>query len=244
MLGCIGTPDGDFDESSDKDEEAVTMRRVLLCQQGLSDRSTGWDKELFALCESIEGRGFVLVHDGEFPAFGAMDENGAYKALFSTLDTNHDGLVDGKDQATMVHLIGFSWGGINVTDIANRLRNDGRIVTGRRGVAGMVLLDPYQPQLWHSTIPSNVLNAWEYRQTDTTEGDCSSTVSLGFGFNGLSPRAKSEMTFCNSYDLDLFADNVGHCDVPAVAKQAAIHNIVELEDYAPWDSYAEECPVK
>jgi hypothetical protein len=151
--------------------------------------------------------------------------------------------VNSADKPTLVHLVGFSWGGINVTDIAYWLQHDDRIVPARRGVSAMVLLDPYQPQRWRTTIPSNVFRAWEYRQTETTEGDCSTEVSLGWGFNGLLPRAKSETTFCHYYDLDAFAGEVGHCDIPLVAAEAALVNLLERRDYGWWSEYAEECPL-
>ncbi|NUO48265.1 MAG: hypothetical protein HOV80_05340 [Polyangiaceae bacterium] len=231
-------------DSSDEESGALgDVRRVLLCQQGLSDRTMEWDKGLFDLCEAAEAEGFDLIWDGDYPAFGALDENGAYKALFNKLDENDDGVVNGADSPALVHLVGFSWGGINVTDLAKRLSKDSRIATGRRGVAGMVLLDAFQPQAWHATIPANVVDAWVYRQTDTTSGDCSSTVSLGFGFNGKSPVAKSEMTSCTDYDLDAFLDGVGHCDVPKTATEAALVNLLEHEDYEPWADYASACEV-
>ncbi len=217
------------------------VRRVLLCQQGLSDRTMEWDKGLFDLCEAAEAEGFELVWDGDYPAFGALDENGAYEALFDALDENDDGVVASKDSPAEVHLVGFSWGGINVTDLARRLGKDARIASGRRGVFGMVLLDAFQPQISRATIPSNVARAWVYRQTDTTSGDCSSTVSLGFGFNGHRALAKSAKTACREYDLDSFLDGIGHCDVPKAAAEAALVNLLEHEPYEPWADHASAC---
>lgn len=231
-------------ETTDDDDTAVkTVRRVLLCQQGLSDRSTGWDKGLFALCEAAEAGGLTLIRDGEFAAFGALDENGAYAALFDEIDEDGDGVVDSEDSPFAVHLVGFSWGGINVTDIADRLRRDDRVPPARRGVSAMVLLDPFQPQRSRAPVPSNVFRAWEYQQTETTDGDCSSDISFGLGFNGLRPLARSEKTACTYYDLDEFAGEVGHCDVPSTAKKAALVNLLERKDYAPWAEHATDCPV-
>lgn len=242
-LGCAPESASAFDEEADQAfPELSAARRVLLCQQGLSDRATGWDKGLFALCEAADGVGIELIRDGAHPAFGALDENGAYAALFDELDENGDGVVNSKDTQLVVHLVGFSWGGINTADIAERLRKDNRIVSGRRGVAAMVLLDAFQPQVSRVNIPSNVLHAWIYRQTETTKGDCSINASLGFGFNGHRPRARSEMSFCSHYDLDDFVANVGHCDVPKVATKAALTNLIKHADYAPWADHAEECP--
>jgi pimeloyl-ACP methyl ester carboxylesterase len=217
---------------------------VLVCQQGLSDRTMEWDKGLFDICEGAEAAGLDLVWDGDYPAFGALDENGAYDALFDELDENDDGVVNQKDSSAAVHLIGFSWGGINVANIADRLRLDDRILTSRRGVAALVLLDAFQPQISRVTIPSNVSRAWVYRQTDTTSGDCSTYASLGFGFNGHRPKAKSDKTACRQYDLDSFAEDVGHCDVPLVARDAALLNLTERRDYAPWADHATACPLK
>lgn len=241
--GCEVADPSSVDEDAEDDAQAVTARRVLLCQQGLSDRTMEWDKGLFDICEGAEAAGLNLIWDGDYPAFGALDENGAYDALFDELDENDDGVVNTKDTPALVHLVGFSWGGINVTDIADRLRRDDRIVPARAGVAAMVLLDAFQPQVSRATIPSNVLRAWVYRQTDTTSGDCSTYASLGFGFNGHRPKAKSEMTFCSTYDLDQFAGEVGHCDVPIVAGKAALFNLTERGDYAPWADHAVECPL-
>lgn len=242
--GCAVEGPATVDEDAAENAPALDKaRRVLLCQQGLSDRTTGWDKGLFDLCEAAEQGGLELIRDGDYSAFGALDEDGAYDALFGNLDENDDGVVSGKDTPVAVHLVGFSWGGINVTDIADRLRRDSRITSIRRGVAVMVLLDAFQPQVSRATIPANVSRAWVYRQTDTTEGDCSINASLGFGFNGHRPRAKSEMTFCTHYDLDGFLDDVGHCDVPSVANDAALVNLLDRVDYEPWADHAAECPV-
>ena len=91
---------------------------------------------------------------------------------------------------------------------------------------------------------SNVLDAWVYRQTETTSGDCSIKASLGFGFNGHRPKALNDDTFCAHYDLDRFRDGVGHCDVPTVARKAAFENLVRHRDYAPWADWAESCPLE
>jgi pimeloyl-ACP methyl ester carboxylesterase len=241
-LALVGTACG-VSSVDDEDDALGAGRRLLLCQQGLSDRTLDWDKGLFSICEAAEKAGFELVRDGAYPAFGALDENGAYTALFHALDDNHDGYVDGADTPTEVHLVGFSWGGINVTDLADRLRRDGHVATGRRRVAAMVLLDPFQPQVSRATIPSNVVRAWEYRQTQTTAGDCSIYASLGLGFNGHRPKAKSASTHCEVYDLDAFMKDIGHCDVPSAAHKAALVNLVKHEDYVPWDDYGADCPL-
>jgi pimeloyl-ACP methyl ester carboxylesterase len=234
----------EFETDFESQQTALKQpRRLLLCQQGLSDRTIGADRGLFALCESVEEAGFDLVWDGDYPAFGALDENGAYQALFSALDTNNDGAVDNNDKPTLVHLVGFSWGGINVTDIAARLGQDARVHWQRRGVSGMVLFDPYQLLVTRATIPANVLDAWVYRQTETTEGDCSAAASFGYGFNGRRPKATSDLTLCSDYDLDEMYDSVGHCDVPSVAADAAYQNLVLRRNdpaLAPW---AVDCPL-
>ena len=234
--GCLA--DSDVGSSS-ADAKAVT--RVLLCQQGMADRTTESDKGLFELCESVEEAGFTLIRDGAFPAFGALDENGAYAALFDALDTNGDRKVDEDDELVAVHLMGFSWGGINVTDIAARLKRDTRILTKRRGVSAMVLLDPFQPLVSRSVVPSNVFYTWVYRQTETTQGDCSIGPSLGFGFNGHRPLAKSDSRFCETYDLDSFMEDVGHCDVPRAAREAAFLNLTERQSLAAWDDHGDAC---
>lgn len=224
--------------------EVQASVRVLLCQQGLSDRTVGWDKGLFELCESVEQAGFTLVRDGVHPAFGALDEDGAYEALFDTLDTSGDGVVDDDDKRSAVHLVGFSWGGINVTDLARRLAADTRIQARRRGVAAMVLFDPFQPQLSRAVVPANVMYTWVYRQTKTTSGDCSMAASLGFGFNGHRPRASSDLTFCDDYDLDSFMHGIGHCDVPLAARQAAFLNLTKRQSFAQWDAYGVGCDLQ
>ncbi len=231
-------------EAADEEADAVGTRRVILCQQGLSDRTMEWDKGLFDICEAAEAAGMELVRDGDYPAFGALDQAGAYDALFDTLDANNDGYVTKQDGAALVHLVGFSWGGINVTDIADWMRRDGNISTARKGVAALVLLDAFQPQISRARIPSNVSRAWVYRQTDTTSGDCSTYASLGFGFNGHRPRAVSGKTSCSMYDLDSFAGDVGHCDVPLVAGDAAVFNLIERLDYEPWADHAVDCPTE
>lgn len=240
LTGCAPTDPAALSEDAENDGQAVGARRVLLCEQGLSDRTTEWDKGLFDLCETAEDEGFELVRDGDFAAFGALDEDGAYDALFAALDTNHNGIVSTKDEPAQVYLVGFSWGGINVTDIAERLRKDDRVTSARRGVAGLVLLDAFQPQISRARIPSNVGRAWVYRQTDTTAGDCSINASLGFGFNGHRALAKSDETICSEYDVDELAA-VGHCDMPVFARKAALENLTKGRDYAPWATLARDC---
>lgn len=239
-----GQADLSGETAEDESSESSSVRRVLLCQQGLSDRTTGWDKGLFDVCESAGAAGFEVIWDGDYPAFGALNENGAYAALFDTLDDNGDGWVDEDDTPTQIYLVGFSWGGINTSDVAERLWLDWRVAIPRAYVTGMVLFDPYQPQVSRVKIGANVKHAWVYRQTETTDGDCSETVSLGFGFNGHRPKAKSANNECTFYDLDAFAGEVGHCDVPYVARNAAITNLTKLEDHEPWDAWAEVCPLK
>lgn len=238
VSGCVVETELDAQIS---DSREVT--RVLLCQQGLSDRTTGWDKNLFDLCEEAERADFLLVRDGSYPAFGALDQNGAYDALFEALDTNGDDRIDGRDAAASIHLVGFSWGGINATDIAARWGRDTRIASSRRVVTAMVLLDPFQPLVSRATIPANVLYTWEYRQTVTTEGDCSIGPSLGFGYNGHRPRATSDVTFCTHYDLDSFMHGIGHCDVPLAATRAALENLLQHRSFSQWDDYGESCPL-
>ena len=230
-------------DSAEEDSAASSApRRLLLCQQGLSDRTTGWDKGLFAVCLAAEDAGIEVIWDGEYPAFGALNEKGAYRALFETLDENGDGEVDGDDSPADIHLVGFSWGGKNISDIAERLRKDLRVSGSHSIVKAMVLFDPYQPQAWQVNVPNNVRNAWVYRQSETTDGDCSMTVSLGFGFNGLEPHVKSPAsTHCAQYDLDTFMGEVGHCDTPSVARKAALHNLTTLSDYPDWAPNAEAC---
>jgi pimeloyl-ACP methyl ester carboxylesterase len=241
LLGLLtaGCVIDDAEVATDAAEQRE-LRMVLLCQQGLSDRTLGWDKGLFALCESVEEAGFTLVRDGDYPAFGALDGSGAYAALFDNLDDNGDGVVDHDDSPAAIHLVGFSWGGIVVTQLADALLHDDRVAPSRRGVMGMVLLDPYQP--WtRPTIPANVLDAWIYRQSETLSSDCSTTVSFGFGFNASIPETESEMGWCTDYDLDAVFEDVGHCEVPYLATQAAFVNLTEHDDYLPWDHHAEPC---
>lgn len=64
-------------------------KRVRGCRAGPRDEAgaalharplrpyDGWDKGLFALCEGVEDEGFELVYAEDFPAFGALNENGA-----------------------------------------------------------------------------------------------------------------------------------------------------------------------
>ena len=238
-VGCV--PGSMLGEDQASGDDALSVRRLLVCEQGLGDRTSGDDRGLFHLCEAAEKGGIELVRDGDYAAFGALDENGTYAALFDALDENGDGVVDNRDSPVLVHLVGFSWGGINITDVAERLRTDHRVSSSRKGIAAMVLLDPFQLQVSRTNIPSNVLRAWVYRETEFTAGDCSATFSLGFGFNGHRPRARSEMTFCSDYDLDAFIGDVGHCDVPGVATKAALTNLLTLGDYAPWEAHAVEC---
>ena len=104
----------------------------------------------------------------------------------------------------------------------------------------MVLFDPYQP-LTSLTIPANVLHAWVYRQSETSASDCAHDVSLGIGFNAAIPTDESELGWCAHYDLDAFLGEVGHCQVPSKATQAAFVNLTERDAYGPWADHAKAC---
>lgn len=216
---------------------------LLLCMQGLSDRSTEWDKGLFAFCEGIEAKGFHLVRDGEYPAFGAMSDQGAYAALIETLDTDGDGDVDGGDERYAIHLAGFSWGGMNIAYIADRLERDARVKGARDRVEAMVLFDPYQPFTGSVPIAKNVSLAWLYRQSNTAADDCSATISLGIGYNGKDPLVQSPNTRCADYDLDGFLGDVSHCGVVLAADEAATVNMTKKLSYGAWEDHAEGCPL-
>ncbi|MEM1028720.1 MAG: hypothetical protein AAF928_15165 [Myxococcota bacterium] len=228
----------------DQQSAAQTARRlVLLCQQGLSDRVTGWDKGLFSLCERAEAHGFELVYDGAYPAFGALDEGGAYAALFETLDTNEDGLVDAGDEPSSVYLVGFSWGGVNINEIAYRLSADPHTAPGYGGVAVMVLLDAYQPFYADFDVPLSVHQTWSYRQTKTQSDDCSHDISFGYGYRGLKPHHHPEaLGTCRDLDLERVDPGVGHCGVVNSAADAVFHNLTTRRSDPSWSKKAQPCP--
>jgi hypothetical protein len=220
---------------------ASEAQPLLLCQQGLSDRAFEWDKGLFDFCESVEAEGYELVWDGEYPAFGALDDEGAYWALFDTLDSDDDGDVDGDDRRYAIHLAGFSWGGMNIAYLAARLANDYRVQGARDRVEAMVLFDAYQPLAWSVPIAKNVARAWVYRQTHAAADDCSADITFGLGYNGPPAHVKNPSTLCGEYDLDAFLGEVDHCGMVEAAADAAFVNLVYHGSHGPWHKHVSGC---
>jgi pimeloyl-ACP methyl ester carboxylesterase len=238
LSGCGG------EDAASTASHQTQAQPLLLCQQGLSDRISEWDKGLFDFCEGIEAQGFHLIWDGDYPAFAAMADQGAYAALFETLDSDGDGDVDASDELFAIHLVGFSWGGMNIAYLADRLERDERVKGARDRVEAMVLFDAYQPFAGHVPIAKNVALSWLYRQSNTGEGDCSSTISLGIGYNGPEPLAKNPNSRCAHYDLDGFLGEIDHCGVILAADEAAVVNVTKKLSYGAWQDHAEGCALE
>jgi hypothetical protein len=240
LVNCNAcTVDADVGEQVDR--VVAKPQPLLVCQQGLGDRTMG-DKGLFALCEALEQEGHELVRDGDLAAFGALSAAAAYDALFDALDTNADGWANDHDEPKSIRLIGFSWGGVGIVGLAHELLADPRVAWSRLHVDTLALLDPYRPYHGPIALPHNVRRAWIYRQSQADAGDCSNYLTFGYGFHGLMAKA-TESTQCADYDLDVVLPGTGHCSLISRAHDAVFANISAGLDHEAWMSARSDCLV-
>lgn len=219
--------------------------QVSLCLTGAVSQRSESNEFFHNICEYEELPG--LLQDCErggcyntFDSFTDSTSRTIYPVLFDALDTNGDERVDDADDSCQINLIGFSWGGITATDLATRLAEDERVSPSHNHISRMLLLDPYRP--WKTLdIPQNVDKARVWRQSASPEYDCSSRAPGG-PYTGLAPVCpegsdcqdvdiSSLATFPLGYDplLDLTPQQVGHCDVPAVARDWLMEALFDLD---------------
>lgn len=151
-----------------------------------------------------------------------LQRDAAYNGLFAALDSNGDERVDDDDAQVSIALLGHSWGGTNVAEVAGKLADDDRVAVSRKAIKLAVVWDPYRPG-FDLRPRANVERFVVLRQSLTPPGDCSENVG---SFKGLAPRCPAAQG-CEDYNYsaspnDQFpaypqgsmrGNQVGHCDV-------------------------------
>lgn len=144
----------------------------------------------------------------------------AHQALFAALDTTKDGAVDAKDAPLRACVIGYSWGGVNAAEVARRLLSDARVTPERRGLARLVLIDPFAPATRAIPIPPGIGRVTNYRHSQAPARDCSARSPLG-PYKGLPARCPPKAV-CDDHDLsqsrvdpgqEVSPAQVGHCSI-------------------------------
>ncbi len=235
-------PDPGPDPNPDPGPSDCTM---TMCLTGAIDQNTPSNFAFAQICERNEIQGLIPDCDdppclSTFNNF-LVDNDDIYEALFDALDTNGDRQINASDQRCELNLLGYSWGGVNVIELANDFVSDSRVSGDRAFVDRIILLEAYQP-FGDMDLPSQVGKVRSYRRSSPPANDCSAQEVLG-PYVGLAPRCPSGVD-CMDYDYSLggstsyplfgggsqTGSQVDHCSVPAVAHEAVIS---ELLDRAP-----------
>ncbi len=182
-------------------------------------------------------------------AFEVMT-NPSRTLLVSALDTNKDGRVTSADTRFDLVLLGYSWGGTNVRDMAAWMQTDPQFDADRRNVGTLVVIDPYRPGAGMD-VPGNVTRFIELRHSVAPPDDCSRLlvggITISGPYLGLVPRCKSTSQ-CTDYDYTLggntfypgaFTPGLGytgvgvdHCGIVNVAA-AALPSLLAGKPYSP-----------
>ncbi len=209
-----------------------------MCLTGAIFESDGSNYDFTRICEDAAVTGVIPdCDDGTchvtFNNFLYDVGTDIYPYLFAALDTNGDNAVDHQDTHCQLNLLGFSWGGVNVLELAWRVAYDRRIQPSLRVVDRVIMLDAFQTFDPDMEVAKEVRQLWSYRHSVTPpSGDCSSPAPGG-PYRGLAPRC-SECSDCKDYDYSLaprrtfqgiLGSNVGHCDIPSVAHAAVVANL-------------------
>jgi hypothetical protein len=193
----------------DAADAQVTRPRKYLCINGAGvdgkgGRTTGGNPWLEQFCATL---GTDLIKDCSgspcYSTFGFETVgNPSRTSLVGALDTNNDGRVTSADKFYDLVLIGYSWGGTNVRDMAEWMQTAAAFDPSRRQVAMMVTLDPYRPGA-AMDVPANVSRFIEFRHSVAPASDCSyievAGVVVSGPYLGIVPRCKSTSQ-CTDYD--------------------------------------------
>lgn len=228
--------DAPASDTSSADRDAASACVATICLEGAGIHETGGNPYLGELCEQIPGLIRECVGSLCYPRFGMLASDAAFEALFARLDQNQDGRYDEADPACEVQILGYSWGGVNATQIAERLLSDPRVAPSRRVVHKLIVIDPYIP-LAEVRVAEGVVNFWEYRHSIAPTWDCSAGVPLG-PYLGLAPLCHHSVR-CVDYDYSLAPDQhfygrpgaeIGHCNIVKSATPSILHNIGTGQD--------------
>jgi len=215
---------------------------LTLCLTGAISRTDGSNHAFNIICDDPSIQGLVQECDlagcyNTFNSFLVDVKTVIYPPLFKALDTNGDGKVDALDAPCQVTLLGFSWGGASAVQLAQALVTDPNVAPARQRVDRVFAMDPFQTGISELVIPVGVDHYWEFRHSIVpAAGDCSSGAPLG-PYKGLVPHCYADAgSSCIDYDYSLsptvnfpanvggsfLGEDVGHCDVPAVAGPAVL----------------------
>ncbi len=202
---------------------------VTVCLSGAGPKHVGGNPAFAQLCEPLPG--LVPACDAEgtcSPAFQITEKKAALDAALAALDRNDDGRVGEGDPVCVFNIVGYSWGGVNATELAKAFLHDERIAPTHRAVDRLVLIDPYRPMA-RVEVPRGVSRFHSIRQSDPPANDCSRNSPLG-PYRGLLPRCEAAET-CEDLDVSNTPDtryptsdgrtvrgrDVGHCRVVRIA---------------------------
>lgn len=211
---------------------------ISVCMAGAYTRNSGANPIFDTICDVLPGLVKDCVNGTCYNLFEMFDSDKAYQAVFNALDSNQDGVYDDEDPSCIVSFLGYSWGGVNATEMAQRFVADTNIVESRRILHRLVVIDPYRP-LSNVTVPAGVVKFWEYRHSISPSDDCSAGSVLG-PYEGIVPECHNSVT-CKDYNYSLAPNqvfggysgqNIGHCTVVYAAVKPVIHNVIAGQDHS------------
>lgn len=222
------------------------LRPVTICLTGAcSDLGANCSSNQYFtdLCDELALRDAGVVRSSSGTTFAtAFDTDAASVAgtLFLALDRNGDNQVNQLDGPIVLNILGFSWGGANVEDLANRVTTDSRIdQSGLR--SRVVILDAFQPfNNGAVTMPVGLEEAWSFRHSVASSSDCSNGAPLG-PYLGLRLACAAGQR-CSDHDFSLApttffnglsGSSIGHCEVPFAARQYVLDLVTRGQTTTP-----------
>ena len=220
--------------------------QISLCLTGAVNQNSGLNAYFHNICEyePIPGLLEDCELEGCYKSFDSFIDNAQrtiYPELFGALDTNTDGKVDDQDDLCEINLITFSWGGPTAVELTRELGRDERVAVSHRRVTRLLMLDPYQPNTT-LTLPNNIDKVRVWRQSASPKDDCSS-FAPGEPYRGLPPicpsgmdckdinisRLDTTLTTTDSPPELVESTEVGHCEVPRVARDWVMEALFDLD---------------
>lgn len=203
---------------------------LTLCMAGAFNRTDGANPRLMRICQQAKR----LVEDctprGCAPSFMFSAIEPAHAALVAALDANTDGKVDAKDPAQRVCLVGYSWGGVNVNQVAKMFLTNPAVAPARRVIEHLILIDPFAPMTRTISVSSGVKHATNHRHSKSSPNDCSRNAPLG-PYRGLPMTCAAGVTCA---DIDHSKTRVvGHCSIIRAIKDQVLAQIGAVRPAKP-----------
>jgi pimeloyl-ACP methyl ester carboxylesterase len=197
---------------------------LTLCLNGAGGASHPGNMVVEDLCASLPG---VVQHcaDGDCQStFRPTDGLRIVEIIKAVRGSEED--------SRPLHLLGYSLGGVNILDVAQRLALDPALDAFSARVDRVVVIDPFAPFIAEPLdVADNVLAFWSYRHSIAPEDDCSADRPIFGPYEGKRPRCL-DGTPCFDFDWSLFPEgrDVDHCTVTDRSAPAARHNLVDGTD--------------